>query len=137
MGRSYDIMRDAAFVETGRKWRRAIIAWEVTKVAAPWVAGAVILGTLGYGAYWVWAAWLVPAFTPDPAAVDAPAVTTSALGAVPGWLWFAALALVGAAFWLFRPGRVVYRPQLRIVQAACLLIVAAGVAGAGLFGITH
>jgi hypothetical protein len=127
MGYKWDRMVDAALDAKGREWRNGILAAVAVRKAAPFIGVSLLLGGLGYLAHWAW--------------VRATAVLTGAtmpqtVGAMPGWLWLTLGAIVAAMFWLFRPGRLVIRPQARIVQASVLLILFAGVLGFGLSTIT-
>jgi hypothetical protein len=139
MGRAYDIMRDEAWATTGRKWRRVIVAWEISRAVAPWAAGAALIGAAGYAAWWAWTAWVLPMFTPDPSRVNAaaPAAVAADHGSVPVWVWVTGLALLGYLLWLFRPGRVVVYRQRRMVQVMAIGFAFAGLLGVTLFGMTH
>lgn len=132
MGRRYDTMRHAAFEAKGREWSNVIVTWEAIRMAAPYVAGAALLGTLGWLGYAGWHALTGGAAHTDDAAV--PVATTVSVGAVPGWLWITAVALAGTAVALFRPGRIMTgrERQRRWVYLAAIVIALAGLAGLGL-----
>lgn len=144
MGSSYDVMREAALEATGRKHRRLIVGWEVTRFLAPFVAGVVALGGLGLAAFMVWSVWIVPAFTftPEPAVADdggtpVATATVATVSAVPGWSWLALIGVGGALFWVFRPGRIVLHAGGRVVEVFVLAIVSAALAGFTIFTMTH
>jgi hypothetical protein len=128
MGRAYQTMLKSALEAKGREWRNWIVAFEIARHGAPYAAVAAVLGGLGFAAWWVWA-------KVTSAVGDAPHLG-AVLALVPAWLWLALIALAAAAFWLYRPGRIVLNSRLRVVQVGALFIVAAGVLGVGLSAVT-
>lgn len=127
MGYKWDRMVDAALDATGREYRTAILTVVAVRKAAPFVGGGLLLGGLGYLAYWAWG---------RATAMLSGASMPQAVGAMPGWLWLTLAGIAATMFWLMRPGRLVLRPQARIVQVSALLILFAGVLGLGLSTIT-
>lgn len=127
MGDKWDRMVDAALDAKGREWRNGILAIEALRKAAPVIGAGVLLGGLGYLAYWAW-----ERATSMLSGVSAPHLT----GSMPVWMWLTLGAIAVAIGWLFRPGRLVMNPGRRLVQASALLILFAGVLGLGLSTIT-
>jgi hypothetical protein len=136
MGHRYNLMRESAFREKGRDWRNLIVAWEFTRMSAPWVLGAAVVGGLGWLAYDAWHAITTATAHAHNAAV--PVTSAVSLGAVPAWLWIAAGAVVLGAVAVFRPGQIMTprRQRLRLVHGFVLLIAFAGVVGLGLSTMT-
>lgn len=128
MGYKWDRMVDAALDAKGREWRNTILAIVAVRKAAPFIGASLALGGLGYLAWWVWGRTM--------AMLSGAATLPQAVGAMPGWLWLTLGGIAFTAFWLFRPGRLVLYPQRRVVHAAALLILFAGVLGFGLSTIT-
>jgi hypothetical protein len=130
MGHRYDIMRDAALREKGRDWRNLIMWLEAIRIGGPWVAGAAVLGALGWAVHRLWT-WVAA-----PHAHDATLGVAAAhvFGAVPVWLWVAAGMVAALLVWLFRPGRIVTPSQsrMRVVGVCAIVIVFAGLFGLGL-----
>jgi hypothetical protein len=120
MGRNYDLMRDAAYRKKGEEMRDVILAWEAVKTVAPFAVVAVIVGGLGYAAFWLWTA-----FTGlGPVGPDLPSI--------PGLVWAALIGLPVGLLLIFRPGRIVVRSSRRALEVALLLMAVATVAGLGL-----
>ena len=130
MGRRYDVMRHAAFHKKGEDWRNLIIGWEITRAVAPWVFAALMLGGLGFALYTAWGAITG---TPDTDDATIPVTAAHTVGAVPGWLWFAAVVAALAVFGLWRPGRIVVGNARPARVAITVVIVLAMV---GLFAVT-
>ena len=135
MGHRYDTMRAAAFRKKGEDWRNLIVAWEITRMVAPWAFVALALGGLGWAAR---AAWFAVTDTPDTVDATLPVAAASVVGAVPGWLWIAGAVVVAVVAWLFRPGRVLIERErrFRIVMVGAAVIVMAGLIGLGMGSVT-
>ena len=127
MSSNWDRMVDAALDAKGREWRNGILFVEGLRKAAPVIGVGVLLGGLGFLAYWVWG---------RAASVLSGVSAPHAVGSMPGWMWLALGAIAVTIGWLFRPGRLVLNPGARLVQASALLILFAGVLGLGLSTIT-
>lgn len=127
MSDKWDRMVEAALDAKGREWRNGILAIEAARRVAPVAGIAALLGGLAFLLHWVWVR-----ATSVLAGMSAP----HAVGAMPGWLWLALGAIAVTGMWLFRPGRLVLNPGMRMVQASALLILFAGILGLGLSTIT-
>ena len=123
MGRNYDLMRDAAYRKKGEDMRDMIIAWETAKKVAPFAIAILVVGALGYAAFYLWNS-VADIVGSGPAGPGLPLL--------PGFVWVAVVALPVGLFLIFRPGRIVLYPVRRVLEVAGLLLAVAAVAGVGL-----
>jgi hypothetical protein len=136
MGRSYQIMKDSALRETGARWRKAIMTFEVLRVVAPYAAVGALLGAVGWVLHRAWVA--VTRHPAHPGHLSMPVHAAHTVGAMPGWLWIGMGAVTLVLLWLFRPGRLITPSgrRMRAVQTVTVVFLFAGMIGVGLSQMT-
>lgn len=131
MGFRYDLMRTAAWRRKGEDWRNTIVAFEIALMIAPWALLAAALAGVGLLARRAWQAAVAAFDAPDTTSVATTVSPDPSFSAVPGWLWIAAVFLLGALFWIFRPGqiRTSIGRRSRTIQVFVVVIMLAGIVG--------